>query len=112
MPEPYRTLLIFLLAGAAEIVGGWLIWQWLREDRALFLGAIGALVLVGYGVIATLQREPEFGRVYAAYGGIFIALALAWGVLADGWRPDRWDLVGASVALSGMAIMMFAPGRG
>lgn len=109
MTDTLRTLTIFVVAGCAEIGGGWLVWQWLREDRPLPVGLLGGLVLVGYGLIATLQKESEFGRVYAAYGGIFIVLSLAWGVVFDGWRPDRWDLVGASVALAGMAIMMFAP---
>lgn len=109
MSDVVRTLVVFFLAGSAEIIGGWLVWQWIREDRPILLGVAGVLVLAGYGLIATLQKESEFGRVYAAYGGVFIAMALAWGVLADGWRPDRWDLAGAGVAVVGMGMMMFGP---
>lgn len=112
MPEPLRTLVLFVLAGCAEVVGGWLVWQWLRVDRPWPVGVAGGAVLVGYGLIATLQRESEFGRVYAAYGGIFIALSLAWGIAVDGWRPDRWDLGGAALAVAGMAVLIFGPRGG
>ena len=112
MVEPYRTLVIFFFAGCVEIIGGWLVWQWLREDRMLMFAAPGAVILVGYGVIMTLQREAEFGRVHAAYGGTFIALVLAWGMAVDRWQPDRWDVLGAAVATGGMAIMMFGPRNG
>lgn len=107
-----RTLLLFLVAGFAEILGGRLVWQWLRVDRPFPVGVAGAAMLVSYGVIATLQREAEFGRVYAAYGGIFIALSLAWGIAVDGWRTDRWDITGATLAVTGMAVMMFGPRGG
>ena len=102
-----RSVLLFVIAGLAEIGGGWLVWQWLREGRALWLGALGAVFLVLYGIIPTLQQEAAFGRVYAAYGGIFIILSLLWGRLVDGWRPDRYDLSGALIALIGVAIIMW-----
>ncbi len=102
-----RTLALFFLAGLAEIGGGWLVWQWLREGRGIAWGLVGGGVLFLYGVLPTLQREPAFGRVYAAYGGIFIVLALLWGRVVDGWRPDRYDLVGAALALAGVAIIMW-----
>lgn len=105
---PYlRTILLYLLAGLAEIGGGWLVWQWLREGRTLLVGIVGGLILVTYGVIPTLQSEPAFGRVYAAYGGIFIVLSILWGRVVDGWRPDRFDLVGAAIALLGVAIIIW-----
>lgn len=104
-----RAALLFVLAGLCEIGGGWLIWQWLREGRGVLLGLAGAGVLVLYGVIPTLQAEPAFGRVYAAYGGVFIVLALLWGRVVDGWHPDHWDLLGGAVALAGVAIIMWAP---
>jgi len=104
-----RAVLLFVLAGLCEIGGGWLVWQWLREGRGLLLGLVGAGVLVLYGVIPTLQSEPAFGRVYAAYGGVFIVLALLWGRMVDGWQPDAWDLLGGAVALVGVAIIMWAP---
>jgi small multidrug resistance family-3 protein len=107
--EVTRTLFLFALAGLAEIGGGWLVWQWLRESRPWPMGLLGALVLVGYGVIPTFQAEPHFGRVYAAYGGVFIVLALVWGRLVDGFEPDRWDLLGAAVCLAGVLLIMFGP---
>ena len=107
MSEVLRSLFLFLLAGLAEIGGGWLIWQWLREGRGLLLGVVGGIVLVLYGVIPTLQSEPAFGRVYAAYGGVFIVLSILWGWLVDGWQPDRYDLIGAAIALVGVGIIMW-----
>lgn len=109
MPDVARTLLLFVLAGLCELGGGWLIWQWLREDRAMPLGLIGALVLISYGVVHTLQSESEFSRIYIAYGALFIVLAMGWGMLIDGWRPDRWDISGALLALVGVFVIMFAP---
>lgn len=105
--EILRSLILFVLAGLAEIGGGWLVWQWLREGRGLLLGLLGSLVLIAYGVIPTLQSEPAFGRVYAAYGGIFVVLSILWGWRVDGWQPDRYDLGGAAVALVGVAIIMW-----
>ena len=102
-----RAAALFVAAGLAEIGGGYLIWQWLREGKAWWLGAAGAIVLIAYGVVPTLQSEPSFGRVYAAYGGIFIVLALLWGAVADGWRPDRYDLLGALLALAGAGIILW-----
>jgi small multidrug resistance family-3 protein len=66
-------------------------------------------VLGAYGLVATLQEDNNFGRVLAAYGGIFVAGSLAWGVVADGFRPDRFDLAGAAVCLVGVAVIMWAP---
>ncbi len=102
-----RSLLLFLLAGLAEIGGGWLVWQWLREGKSFLLGILGAIVLVGYGITPTLQEEPAFGRVYAAYGGIFVVLSIVWAWQVDEWQPDRFDLLGAAVALVGVFIIMW-----
>ena len=105
-----RSVLLFLLAGVCEIGGGYLVWLWLREGRAAWLGALGGLVLFLYGVLPTLQpREAHFGRVYAAYGGVFIVLSLLWGWFVSGHRPDRFETAGAAVALAGVAIIMYAP---
>ena len=109
MNEVARVVLLFVLAGIAEIGGGWLIWQWLREGRPWSWGLLGALVLVGYGVIVTFQQSGQFGRVYAAYGGIFIVLALLWGRVFDRFQPDRWDLLGAAIARGGVAVIFFGP---
>jgi small multidrug resistance family-3 protein len=104
----YATLL-FILAGMAEIGGGWLVWQWLRAGRPWLWGLGGGLLLVIYGIIPTWQPETNFGRVYAAYGGIFVVLSLLWGWRVDGWLPDRYDLIGATVVLAGVAIMLWSP---
>jgi small multidrug resistance family-3 protein len=109
MPEIPRALMLFTIAAFCEIGGGWLVWQWLREDRPFPVGVIGALVLVTYGVVHTLQSEAEFGRIYAAYGGLFIAIAMGWGMMIDGWRPDRWDVAGALAVVAGALLIMFAP---
>ena len=105
-----RIITLFILAGLAEIGGGWLVWQWLRVGRSWPLGLAGAILLILYGIIPTWQPETHFGRVYAAYGGIFVILSLLWGWCIDGWLPDRYDLVWASVVLIGVAIML-APSR-
>ena len=104
-----RAIFLFVLAGLFEIGGGYLVWQWLREGRGVVLGVMGAVILMLYGVVPTLQIELAFGRVYAAYGGFFIALALGWGIVIDGWRPDRWDMLGTGIALAGVSIIMWAP---
>jgi small multidrug resistance family-3 protein len=102
-----RTILLFVVAGLAEIGGGWLIWQWLREGKSVWIGVAGAAVLIVYGVLPTLQQEAAFGRVYAAYGGVFIVLSLLWGWRVDGWQPDRFDLIGAGIAIVGVAVLMW-----
>ena len=104
-----RIILVFVAAALAEIGGAWLVWQGLREHRgALFVGA-GVLALGLYGVIATLQPEANFGRVLAAYGGVFVAGSLAWGIVVDKFRPDVWDWVGATLCLVGAGVIMMAP---
>ena len=102
---------LFVAAGLCEIGGGYLVWGWMREHKPLAWALLGALILAAYGVVAALQPIPEFGRVYAAYGGVFIALALAWSVLVDGFEPDRYDLLGAVICVAG-AVVMVAPPRG
>lgn len=103
-----QSLLLFLLAGLCEIAGGYLVWLWLREGRNLWLGILGGVLLVLYGVIPTLQTA-SFGRVYAAYGGIFIVLSLLWGWQIDKNTPDRYDLLGGGIALAGVLIIIYWP---
>lgn len=104
-----RSLLLFVLAAVAEIGGAWLVWQGLREHKGwLWVGA-GVIALGLYGVVATLQPDAEFGRILAAYGGIFIVGSLAWGAALDGYRPDRFDLIGAGICLVGVTVIMYAP---
>jgi small multidrug resistance family-3 protein len=104
-----RSLLLFALAAVAEIGGAWLIWQGLREQRGPIWVGAGIAALVAYGFVATLQDDHNFGRVLAAYGGIFVAGSLAWGMIADRFRPDRFDVIGAAVCLVGVAVIMYVP---
>ena len=102
---------LFLLAGLCEIGGGDLVWGGMREHKPPAGAPLGALILAAYGGVAALQPISEVGRGYAAYGGIFIALSLAWGIVVDGFRPDRWDLLGAAMCVAGVVVML-APSRG
>ncbi len=103
-----KSLLYFLLAGLCEIGGGYLVWIWLRSGKSIWIGVLGGLLLFLYGVIPTLQTAP-FGRVYAAYGGIFVVLSILWGWQIDKTTPDRYDLIGAGIALVGVLIIMYWP---
>lgn len=109
--EVTKSLFYFVIAGLCEIGGGYLVWLWLREGKSFGLAVVGALVLVLYGIIPTLQPS-HFGRVYAAYGGIFIVLSLLWGWKIDRIRPDKFDLAGALIALLGVSVMMYWPRKG
>jgi small multidrug resistance family-3 protein len=104
-----RSLVLFVVAAIAEIGGAWLVWQGVREHRGVMWVVGGVLALGAYGFVATLQPDAHFGRVLAAYGGIFIVGSLLWGVVADGFRPDRYDLIGALVCLVGVGLIMFVP---
>jgi small multidrug resistance family-3 protein len=104
-----RSLGLFLLAALAEIGGAWLVWQGVREHRGLLFIGAGVLALGAYGFVATLQPDAHFGRILAAYGGIFVAGSLGWGMLMDRFRPDRFDLIGAGLCLVGVAVIMYAP---
>lgn len=103
-----QSLFYFLIAGLCEIGGGYSIWLWLKEGKSIWLGALGILLLVIYGVIPTLQPS-NFGRVYAAYGGIFIVLSLLWGWQVDKVVPDKFDMLGGWIALMGVLVIMYAP---
>ncbi|MGW3669481.1 YnfA family protein [Streptomyces sp. NPDC005141] len=104
-----RSAALFVLAALLELGGAWLVWQGVREQRGLLWIGAGVMALGLYGFVATLQPDAEFGRVLAAYGGVFVAGSLAWGVVADGYRPDRWDITGALICLAGTAVIMYAP---
>lgn len=103
-----KSILLFVLAGLAEIGGGYLIWLWLRDGKSWLYGGLGAVILAAYGIIATLQPFASFGRVYAAYGGIFIVLSVLWGWWVDRKSPDLYDLAGMVICLVG-ALVMLAP---
>jgi len=102
------SVFLSLIAGLCEIGGGWLVWQWLREGKGLAWGLVGGMVLILYGIVPTFQ-PAHFGRVYAAYGGVFIVLSLLWGWLLDGNVPDRFDMIGAAIALVGVSVIMYWP---
>src|SRR4051794_22913459 len=104
-----RSLLLFVVAAIAEIGGAWLVWQGVREHRGLVWIGAGIAALGLYGFVATLHPDPHFGRILAAYGGIFVAGSLAWGVIVDEFQPDRYDVAGAVICVLGVAIIMYAP---
>ncbi|MPZ64319.1 MAG: YnfA family protein [Pseudonocardiaceae bacterium] len=104
-----RSVVLFVVAALFEIGGAWLVWQAVREQRGLLFAAAGVLALGAYGFVATLQPDPHFGRILAAYGGVFVAGSLAWGMVVDGFRPDRYDIAGALICLLGVAVIMYAP---
>jgi drug/metabolite transporter superfamily protein YnfA len=104
-----QSLLVFLLSGVAEIGGGWLVWKAVREGKPWWWAVLGSLVLVAYGFIPTLQPMDSFGRIYAVYGGFFIALSYLWGYFFDGFKPDTGDILGGSLALVAVLIVLFWP---
>jgi small multidrug resistance family-3 protein len=104
-----KSIALFLVAAVFEIGGAWLVWRGVRDHRGWLWAGLGVIALGAYGFVATLQPDAHFGRILAAYGGVFVAGSLAWGVVFDGFRPDRWDLIGAVVCLVGVAIIMYVP---
>jgi small multidrug resistance family-3 protein len=107
-----RSILLFVLAAIAEIGGAWLVWQGVRENKGLLWIGGGVIALGLYGFVATLQPDANFGRILAAYGGVFVAGSLLWGMIADGFKPDRYDVMGAVICLAGVAVIMYAPRAG
>jgi len=107
-----KSVLLFMLAAVFEIGGAWLVWQGVREHRGWVWVGLGIAALGIYGFVATLQPDANFGRILAAYGGVFVAGSLLWGMALDGFRPDRWDISGALICLLGVAVIMYAPRNG
>jgi small multidrug resistance family-3 protein len=105
------TLLFFFIAGLCEIGGGYLVWLWVRDDMSWVLGVLGGFVLFLFGVVPTFQPS-HFHRIYAAYGGIFIVMAVLWGWIFEGIAPDRFDVIGAAIAPVGVAIIYYMPRKG
>jgi small multidrug resistance family-3 protein len=102
------TTILFFLAAIAEIGGGYLVWLWIHEKKKFALGVLGGIILFVYGIIPTLQ-PADFGRVYAAYGGIFVISSAVWGRIVDKKKPDRYEIIGSLVAVTGAAIIFYAP---
>jgi small multidrug resistance family-3 protein len=103
-----RSIALFIAAAIAEIGGAYLVWIGIKDHKGVAFIALGAMALTAYGVIAAYQPSHEFGRVLAAYGGVFIIGSLLWGVAFDDFRPDRADLLGAAICLAGVAVIMYA----
>ena len=104
-----RSILLFVLAAVAEIGGAWLVWQGISEQRGWAWVGAGVIALGLYGFVATFQPDAHFGRILAAYGGVFVAGSLAWGMVLDGFRPDRYDVSGALICLVGVGVIMYSP---
>jgi small multidrug resistance family-3 protein len=104
-----KSIVLFVIAALAEIGGAWLIWQGVREHRGLLFIGAGVVALGFYGFVATLQPDANFGRILAAYGGVFVVGSLAWGMVVDKFRPDHWDVIGAVICLMGVAVIMYGP---
>jgi small multidrug resistance family-3 protein len=105
------TISLFFIAGLFEIGGGYLVWLWLRESYSWVIGAIGGFVLFLYGIVPTFQPS-SFHRIYAAYGGVFIVMAMLWGWIFDGIAPDVFDLAGGAISLAGVFIIFYWPRTG
>ena len=114
LPDNYNLIFIvstfglFIVAAIAEIGGGYLVWLWLRERKKVIIGLVGGIILFVYGIIPTLQPS-NFGRVYAAYGGIFVVMAIIWGLVVDKKRPDRFEIIGGFIVLLGAIIIFYTP---
>lgn len=103
-----QSISLFILAGLCEIGGGYLLWQSIRSGKGWFGGILGGIILILYGIIPTLQKA-HFGRVYAAYGGVFVVMSLLWGWYFDKTVPDLPDVVGALLCILGVAVIMYWP---
>ena len=104
-----KSVALFIVAAIAEIGGAYLVWTAIKDGRGLLVGLLGVVALGLYGVVAALQPDGEFGRVLAAYGGVFIVGSLVWGVAFDGFAPDRFDAAGATICLIGVGVLMYWP---
>lgn len=103
-----KSIAIFILAGLCEIGGGYLVWLYIKGGKPMYYASLGGIILALYGVIATLQTA-NFARVYATYGGVFIVMSLIWAYFMDNYIPDKFDIIGALVALAGVSIIYYAP---
>lgn len=103
-----KSIIVFIIAGFCEIGGGYLVWLWLKENKPIWYGLLGGFILALYGVVATLQTQ-NFARVYATYGGVFIVMSLLWAYKMDNYVPDKFDMIGALIALLGVSIIYYAP---
>jgi small multidrug resistance family-3 protein len=103
-----KTIIIFIIASICEMAGGFFIWLWIREGKSIWFGLIGGFILMLYGVVATFQ-PANFARTYATYGGFFIVFSLVWAYIFDNFKPTKFDLIVAFVALVGVLIIYLSP---
>lgn len=103
------TALIYLSAALAEIAGCFAFWAWLRLSRSSLWIVPGSASLILFAYLLTLVETDDAGRAYAAYGGIYIITALCWLWVAEGVRPDRWDIIGAGFCLTGACVILLSP---
>jgi small multidrug resistance family-3 protein len=103
-----RSVAFFILAGLCEIGGGYMVWNSVKNNSPLWTGILGGVILAAYGLVATLQ-PAGFGRTYAAYGGVFVLMALLWGWVADNMKPDKYDVIGAAIILIGTIVIFYSP---
>ncbi|GHN02590.1 UPF0060 membrane protein YfjF [Cytophagales bacterium WSM2-2] len=106
--EVLKSVLIFILAGICEIGGGYLIWLAIRSGKSIWYGVAGSIILALYGIVATFQKA-QFARVYATYGGFFIVMSLVWAYHFDRYSPDKYDIIGALIVLTGVCVIYYAP---
>jgi small multidrug resistance family-3 protein len=104
-----RALFIYLGAALAEIAGCFAFWAWLRLHQSVWWIVPGLASLALFAYLLTLVEASAAGRAYAAYGGVYIAASLAWLLAVEGSRPDRWDVIGADICLTGAAVILFGP---
>ena len=103
-----KAILIFVVAGILEIAGGYLIWMWLRKGFGIGYGLLGAVILTGCAIVTTFLPS-SFGRVSTTYGAFFIVMSLAWAYFFDGFKPDRYDIIGSVICVTGAMIIYYAP---
>ncbi|WP_278368189.1 YnfA family protein [Acetobacter orientalis] len=104
-----KSLLIYIIAGFAEIAGCFAAWLWLKEGRSAWLLVPGLCSLALFALILTRIEAESAGRAYAAYGGVYITASLIWMRLVEGRAPDKWELLGAGICLAGAGLILFAP---
>jgi small multidrug resistance family-3 protein len=104
----FTSIILFFVAALAEIGGGYLVWKWIRERKGIVFGVFGGIILFIYGIIPTLQPS-NFGRVYTAYGGIFVLSAVIWKMFMDRKKTDRYEVIGSVVAVIGAVIIFYSP---
>lgn len=104
-----KPLLIYLVAALAEIGGCFAFWAWLKLDRSPWWALAGTVSLILFALLLTRIDSPAAGRAFAAYGGIYILASVIWMQTVEGVRPDRWDLLGLCLCLTGAAVILWAP---